>query len=52
VHEDDIPIIAVAGSGGGFKAMIGTTGYLKAMQEHGLYDSVMYVSGRFLSLIF
>ncbi|KAJ3305211.1 hypothetical protein HDU76_005048, partial [Blyttiomyces sp. JEL0837] len=45
VLEEDIPIIAVAGSGGGFKAMLGTTGSLKAMEECGLYDCVMYISG-------
>ena len=26
VHEDDIPIIGVAGSGGGYRAMIGLIG--------------------------
>ncbi|KAI9335614.1 acyl transferase/acyl hydrolase/lysophospholipase [Zopfochytrium polystomum] len=44
VHEDDIPIIGVSGSGGGFKAMICTTGYLVAMEKEGLYDCVMYLS--------
>jgi hypothetical protein len=26
--------------------MLGTTGYLKAMEEDGLYDSVVYLSGK------
>ncbi|KAI9203417.1 acyl transferase/acyl hydrolase/lysophospholipase [Polychytrium aggregatum] len=45
VHVDDIPVIAVTGSGGGFKAMIGTTGYLKGMHDSGLFDCVMYMAG-------
>ncbi|KAJ3173866.1 hypothetical protein HK101_011020 [Irineochytrium annulatum] len=45
VDERDVPHIAVGGSGGGFKAMIGSTGFLKAMEEAGLYDSVMYMAG-------
>ncbi|KAJ1539786.1 hypothetical protein HK405_012411, partial [Cladochytrium tenue] len=44
VNPQDIPVIAVAGSGGGFKAMIATTGYLVAMEKEGLYDCVTYLS--------
>ncbi|OZJ03601.1 hypothetical protein BZG36_03696 [Bifiguratus adelaidae] len=42
VHEDDIPIIGVAGSGGGYRSMIAGLGYLQGMERHGLYDCVMY----------
>ncbi|KAJ3113551.1 hypothetical protein HDU96_003288 [Phlyctochytrium bullatum] len=45
VDEQDVPNIAVCGSGGGLKAMLGTTGYLKGMENEGLYDAVMYLSG-------
>ncbi|RKO86594.1 acyl transferase/acyl hydrolase/lysophospholipase, partial [Blyttiomyces helicus] len=45
VHVDDIPVIAIGGSGGGMKAMLGTAGYLQGMEEEGLFDSVMYLSG-------
>ena len=45
IDERDIPIIAVAGSGGGYRAMLGTTGYFKAMKDAGLFDCVMYMAG-------
>jgi Lysophospholipase catalytic domain len=50
VHESevdarDVPNIAVAGSGGGYRAMIGTTGYFKAMKACGLFDCVTYMAG-------
>jgi phospholipase A2 len=47
IDERDIPTIAVAGSGGGYRAMLGTTGYLKAMKECGLFDCVTYLAGLF-----
>ena len=33
IHVDDIPVIAFAGSGGGFRAMIGTTGKEMVFKE-------------------
>ncbi|KAJ3095259.1 hypothetical protein HDU97_007118 [Phlyctochytrium planicorne] len=45
IDERDIPIIAAGGSGGGLKAMIGTTGFLKAMEQEGLYDAITYLAG-------
>jgi cytosolic phospholipase A2 len=45
IDEKDIPTIAVAGSGGGYRAMLGTTGYFKAMKEAGLFDCVTYMAG-------
>ncbi|CAG8479875.1 3856_t:CDS:2 [Ambispora gerdemannii] len=41
----DIPIIAFGGSGGGFRAMIATTGYLRAAQDSGVWDLGTYFSG-------
>jgi hypothetical protein len=51
VDERDIPTIAVAGSGGGYRAMLGTTGYFKAMKQAGLFDCVTYMAGMFLRLV-
>lgn len=45
IDERDVPTIAVAGSGGGYRAMLGTTGYFKAMKEAGLFDCVTYMAG-------
>ena len=45
IDERDIPIIAIAGSGGGYRAMLGTTGYFKAMKNAGLFDCVTYMAG-------
>ena len=45
IDERDIPIIAIAGSGGGYRAMLGTTGYFKAMKDAGLFDCVTYMAG-------
>ncbi|CAG8705141.1 3825_t:CDS:2, partial [Dentiscutata heterogama] len=45
IHLDDIPTIAFTGSGGGIRSMICVTAYLRAIQESGLYDCGIYVSG-------
>ncbi|CAG8566811.1 13306_t:CDS:2 [Cetraspora pellucida] len=45
IHPDDIPIIALTGSGGGIRSMICATSYFYAAQESGLYDCGIYVSG-------
>lgn len=39
------PKIALMGSGGGFRAMFATTGYLLAAHQMGLLDSAVYMSG-------
>ncbi|KAL9579664.1 MAG: hypothetical protein Q9212_004978, partial [Teloschistes hypoglaucus] len=45
IDPDDIPTIAMCGSGGGLRAMVaGTSSYLCA-QEAGLYDCVTYTAG-------
>ncbi|KAJ1721757.1 hypothetical protein LPJ61_006000, partial [Coemansia biformis] len=38
----DIPVIAIAGSGGGFRAMVATLGSYRAMHQAGLAQCVMY----------
>lgn len=42
-HE--VPVIAVLGSGGGFRAMIGFSGVMKALYISGVLDCVTYVAG-------
>lgn len=45
IHPDDVPTIAMCGSGGGLRALVaGTSSYLTA-QEHGLFDCVTYTAG-------
>ncbi|KAF7724212.1 hypothetical protein EC973_001231 [Apophysomyces ossiformis] len=46
VHEEDIPMVGIASSGGGYRAMIGSSGYLKAMKETGVLDCVTYLAGK------
>ncbi|KAK2066830.1 hypothetical protein P8C59_000613 [Phyllachora maydis] len=45
VHADDVPTIAVCGSGGGLRALVAGTGSLMATAEDGLFDCVTYTSG-------
>ncbi|KAH7133501.1 acyl transferase/acyl hydrolase/lysophospholipase [Dactylonectria macrodidyma] len=45
VHPDDVPTIAMCGSGGGLRALIAGTGSLLATEEDGLFDCVTYTSG-------
>ena len=45
IHPDDVPVIAMCGSGGGLRAMVaGTSSYLST-QEAGLLDCVTYTAG-------
>ncbi|KAL8853870.1 MAG: hypothetical protein Q9221_001341 [Calogaya cf. arnoldii] len=45
VQPEDVPTIAMCGSGGGLRALVaGTSSYLSA-QEGGLYDCVTYTAG-------
>ncbi|XP_053325717.1 cytosolic phospholipase A2 [Spea bombifrons] len=41
----DVPVIALLGSGGGFRAMVGFSGVLKALYESGILDCVTYIAG-------
>ncbi|KKY37550.1 putative cytosolic phospholipase a2 zeta [Diaporthe ampelina] len=45
VHEDDVPTIAVCGSGGGLRALVAGIGSMIATGEDGLFDCVTYTSG-------
>jgi len=45
VHPDDVPTVGFGGSGGGFRAMIGTLGYVQEMKRSGLWDLLTYVAG-------
>jgi phospholipase A2 len=45
IHPDDVPTIAMCGSGGGLRALVaGTSSYLSA-HEQGLFDCVTYTAG-------
>lgn len=45
VHEDDVPTIAMCGSGGGLRALVAGIGSMIATGEDGLFDCVTYTSG-------
>ena len=45
VHPEDVPVIALCGSGGGLRALVaGASSYLSA-HESGLFDCVTYTAG-------
>lgn len=45
IHPDDVPVIAMCGSGGGLRALVaGASSYLSAAEE-GLWDCVTYSAG-------
>ncbi|KAF2004744.1 FabD/lysophospholipase-like protein [Amniculicola lignicola CBS 123094] len=45
IHPDDVPVIAMCGSGGGLRALVaGTSSYLST-HESGLFDCVTYTAG-------
>uniref|UniRef100_A0A3Q0S230 Phospholipase A2 n=1 Tax=Amphilophus citrinellus TaxID=61819 RepID=A0A3Q0S230_AMPCI len=44
-HPEEVPVIAIAGSGGGFRAMVGFSGVMKALFESGVLDCATYVAG-------
>ncbi|KAM0321821.1 hypothetical protein ACHAQA_009918 [Verticillium albo-atrum] len=45
IHPDDVPVIAMCGSGGGLRALVAGSGSLLAADEDGLFDCVTYTSG-------
>jgi phospholipase A2 len=45
VHPDDVPCIAMVGSGGGLRALVAGTGSLLASSEDGLFDCATYTAG-------
>lgn len=42
---EEVPVIAIAGSGGGFRAMVGFSGVMKALIESGVLDCATYIAG-------
>ncbi|GAA6093784.1 cytosolic phospholipase A2 [Tachysurus ichikawai] len=44
-NPQEVPVIAVVGSGGGFRAMVGFSGVMKALYESGVLDCATYVAG-------
>ncbi|XP_051780249.1 cytosolic phospholipase A2 gamma-like [Erpetoichthys calabaricus] len=45
ITEDQVPVIAVLGSGGGIRAMLSLLGSLSGLQEIGVLDCVTYICG-------
>jgi predicted acylesterase/phospholipase RssA len=43
-NKKEVPRIGIALSGGGYRAMILTAGYLKALEDLGLLDSALYIA--------
>ncbi|XP_008112906.1 cytosolic phospholipase A2 isoform X2 [Anolis carolinensis] len=41
----DVPVIAILGSGGGFRATVGFAGVMKALYESGILDCATYIAG-------
>ncbi|KAL4641116.1 cytosolic phospholipase A2 zeta-like isoform X1 [Arapaima gigas] len=44
-QQNEVPVLAVAGSGGGSRAMTALYGSLKGLQTLGLLDAISYISG-------
>lgn len=42
---DEIPVIAVVGSGGGYRAMIATTGFVRGLEEISVLPTATYIAG-------
>ncbi len=45
LSDDEVPTIAIAGSGGGYRAMLATAGTLRTCQDVGLLDAATYLAG-------
>ncbi|UKZ59781.1 uncharacterized protein TrAtP1_001077 [Trichoderma atroviride] len=45
INPDDVPTIAMCGSGGGLRALIAGSGSMFATEEDGLFDCVTYTAG-------
>ncbi|KAF8678430.1 Lysophospholipase catalytic domain [Rhizoctonia solani] len=45
IDERDLPIVAIAASGGGFRAMVNTSGALKGAEDTGILNCTSYISG-------
>ncbi|CAG8528968.1 7843_t:CDS:2 [Paraglomus brasilianum] len=51
IHEDDLPIVGIASSGGGYRAMVSTAGYMTTAKESGVLDCTMFFAGKSSSII-
>ncbi|KAL0591214.1 Cytosolic phospholipase A2 [Plecturocebus cupreus] len=47
-----VPVVAILGSGGGFRAMVGFSGVMKALYESGILDCATYVAGLYMSTLY
>ena len=45
IHPEDVPIIAMCGSGGGLRALVAGASSFLSTQEDGLFDCVTYTAG-------
>lgn len=45
VHPDDVPLIAIGGSGGGYRAMYSYAGFIKEAENTGLWQCTTWASG-------
>jgi cytosolic phospholipase A2 len=45
VDPRDVPLVALGGSGGGYKVMYGFTGFISAAKKHGLWDCITWTAG-------
>jgi phospholipase A2 len=45
IHPDDVPTIAMCGSGGGLRALVAGSGSYLASREAGLFDCITYTAG-------
>jgi phospholipase A2 len=45
INPEDVPVIAMCGSGGGMRALIASAGSLLSADEDGLFDCVTYTAG-------
>ncbi|BGP26941.1 hypothetical protein Rt10032_c20g6336 [Rhodotorula toruloides] len=45
VDVRDLPVVAIAASGGGYRAMLNTAASLQAAKETGIWDTLTYASG-------
>lgn len=45
IDPEDVPTIAICGSGGGLRAMVAGCGFYLSAQEAGLFDCVTYTAG-------
>ena len=45
IHPDDVPVIAMCGSGGGLRALVATAGSASAASDAGLFDCFTYLAG-------